>query len=99
MSSDEQMKSFRIRPTFEGDFPVIYSNFVVVSRTPNEYVISFCRVDFRPDESSEEVRAPAQVQIVMPPQVADGFISALQEQQALTTTSDSEADDTHVEQQ
>ena len=79
-------QDYRVVPVFPDDLPVVYSNFVMVTKSPNEYLLNFCYVALTgapekgPSGEQPTIPAVAKVQLVLPPGVAEGLLNALEKQ-------------------
>ena len=75
--------AMKIVPIMPEGLPVVYSNLVAVNRSQNEYFLTFCLMQPGTSQKADEapsIQAIAQIQIVLPPAVADGLIQAMQAQ-------------------
>lgn len=83
-SSDEATKAETgtFAPDYSGDFPTYYANLGSVSHSPYDLCIDFCTIA-PPHKISNNggnlfVGAPVTVRVVVPPEMAEGLIEALQ---------------------
>jgi hypothetical protein len=83
----EEKKSvnFTIVPDDRPDVPRTYSNFCAIQNSPFDFTLTFCEMlpigekDIQAAQQSHVVRAPVKAKIVVPVQMIQGLIAALQE--------------------
>lgn len=87
MTEPKKSINFTIIPDERDPQPRQYANFCAISHTPFDFTLTFCEMEplsegqFReaPDGSTQVVRAPVKVKIVVPVHLVPGLLNALQE--------------------
>jgi hypothetical protein len=77
--------NFTIVPDSENSIPRIYCNFCAIRNSPFDITLTFCEMQpldeksVREAQSTHVVKAPVRTRIVLPIQMVQGLITALQE--------------------
>ncbi|MCH7519881.1 MAG: DUF3467 domain-containing protein [Candidatus Dadabacteria bacterium] len=79
---DIKPENFTIVPDKNSDYNTAYSNFAAVSRTPEDINIDFCQLTqpYTIDANNKTISAPIVGKIIIPANMAEGLVKALNQQ-------------------
>jgi len=76
---EEQAGGFTLKPDYQAQFSIVYSNFALVSHTADDLCIDFCLMapPHNVNAETKTISAPVIARVIIPPGLAQGLIRAL----------------------